>query len=496
MERFKKRIIKSLLIYAIIVFIAIFLTYPPGEKLSFYKYGEKMDYPITSQKPTGRWEEYTAYYFTKRPVVKYIVLPRIEAQGLELYANWKRVFKIGGENSNSKIWAKTFSVPVYFKSGENEITLRLWGLSRLSITVPVVVTKNPHLYTITSDVIYVWFPTIMAPSIMMMGVFFLVMSGRTMQRRHLFFFLGMAMLFIGTHMFHYCFLPYLGDTRLYSFVNKVLYSALFASLSFYYSAIEAILGKMKLWKWIMPAGLITALFILLSPNLYKALKLTITLLTPILLVVIIYGLVQLIKYQNYYFAPPTLILTISSLQFYFSYIHNLNLQPVLVFGISYMAYSFLYFLITELENLSKERIKAYTDPLTGAYNRRILEKLELEKGDIFVFFDIDGMKDYNDIRGHDYGDAALVDFAKTVKRNIKGKDCLIRYGGDEFIVIMKDCRKEDAEDIAKSIDREYRSKRGLGVSYGIATYDGDVKETIKRADKKMYEMKEKKKTSE
>lgn len=489
----KIRFFLAFSIYVLVFLIILILSRPAGDKLVFYKDQKSLDYPIVTTLPSPRWEEFIAHYESPGPKTTHIVLPRIEAQGIELYVNWRREFKIGGPENNVKLRAKTFSIPVNLKAGDNVIVLRIWTLSRLSITVPVFISDNPTKYLIVSDALFCWFPGIMAASILMMGVLFLVVGHRLAIRRYFFSYMGLALLFIGIHLFHYTYIPCLSDIALYTFFNKLLLASLFISISFYYPAMETLVGRLKTWRWVMIYGLISASFIMFSPNLYKALRFSLWIIIPLFILLITYGFAKLIHFRNFYFTVPTIILVIASLHSYTSYLFNFNIQPIFVFGVSYKAYSFLHFLITELEFLNREREKVYLDPLTGAFNRRKLRELTLENGDVIVFFDIDDLKEYNDKRGHDFGDMALIDFVKVVKRNIKGKDVLVRYGGDEFIVVMRDCKESDAREVASSIDKEYRKEVGLGVSFGISLYKGDLFKAIKEADKKMYEMKRERK---
>jgi diguanylate cyclase (GGDEF)-like protein len=84
---------------------------------------------------------------------------------------------------------------------------------------------------------------------------------------------------------------------------------------------------------------------------------------------------------------------------------------------------------------------AHTDPLTDLANRReLLRQLENEAAGgppcVLLSIDLDGFKDINDIRGHDVGDAVLVEVARRLRTNVRPGDCAARLGGDEFAVLM------------------------------------------------------------
>lgn len=147
-----------------------------------------------------------------------------------------------------------------------------------------------------------------------------------------------------------------------------------------------------------------------------------------------------------------------------------------------------------------------TDPLTKISNRRYLDfHLESAKkeADEFettfgvLFFDIDKFKDVNDTYGHDVGDEVLKLVAKTIGANIRGDDKLGRWGGEEFIAVIK---IDHIEGLGKVADKlrllvsksAYKKADGtdlrVTVSIGGALYEpGEtVTDLIKRADSRMY----------
>ena len=100
---------------------------------------------------------------------------------------------------------------------------------------------------------------------------------------------------------------------------------------------------------------------------------------------------------------------------------------------------------------------ALMDNLTGLYNRQglhnVLDK-KFEEKDILtsvLYIDLDNFKYYNDNFGHDIGDLVLVSFANVIKNICKEKGVAVRYGGDEFLVIMNLNAESEAVEIAKGI---------------------------------------------
>lgn len=156
------------------------------------------------------------------------------------------------------------------------------------------------------------------------------------------------------------------------------------------------------------------------------------------------------------------------------------------------------------KEINRYRAENYRDALTGTYNRKYMEQqLRNEKIAAGVaIFDIDDFKLCNDIYGHNCGDAVLINVIGIINRNISEQDILIRYGGDEFILIMPGISEEDMEEKLKRIRKriysgivpEYPSVQ-MSVSIGgVLTYGNTIKEAVFRADKLMYYAKNHKNT--
>ncbi len=128
------------------------------------------------------------------------------------------------------------------------------------------------------------------------------------------------------------------------------------------------------------------------------------------------------------------------------------------------------------------------DKLTGVFNRRAfdntLAKLDYAELYSMVFIDIDDFKKFNDWYGHQVGDEVLAKVAHVIQSSLRRNDSVYRYGGEEFVVILQDCTKQCALEIAEKIRRnvsglEIQSCLNVTVSLGVATYPDDG-ETVNR----------------
>lgn len=96
-----------------------------------------------------------------------------------------------------------------------------------------------------------------------------------------------------------------------------------------------------------------------------------------------------------------------------------------------------------MQDIGEYYEKTYKDVLTGAFNRRFYEeKLRLYPLDGGIaMIDVDDFKIYNDLFGHNVGDAVLCAVAEALKEHVRNNDFLIRYGGDEFFARASPQRK-------------------------------------------------------
>ncbi len=136
---------------------------------------------------------------------------------------------------------------------------------------------------------------------------------------------------------------------------------------------------------------------------------------------------------------------------------------------------------------------AVRDQLTGCFNRRHLaglrRRLEADDGVWgLLVIDVDHFKDYNDRHGHLAGDAALARMARFLMAEVRATDEVIRFGGDEFLVVVVDDAAEATPLVAERLSRRGADGAGVGFSLGWAVRreDEPFERTIFRADEALY----------
>jgi diguanylate cyclase (GGDEF)-like protein len=158
--------------------------------------------------------------------------------------------------------------------------------------------------------------------------------------------------------------------------------------------------------------------------------------------------------------------------------------------------------LTKVEVLATEVYKlAALDQLTGLYNRRSGEQRLVEEMSrarrhgrplTVLVLDLDGLKQVNDKHGHAAGDLMLKTFAERLNRAIRGSDLAVRLGGDEFMILLPECRLEEVRHVLGRLSGVVIECEGekLVTSFSCGWTDlkpGETpEELLQRADQAMY----------
>lgn len=164
----------------------------------------------------------------------------------------------------------------------------------------------------------------------------------------------------------------------------------------------------------------------------------------------------------------------------------------------------------------KLNMLAVTDTLTGLYNRqglsKMLEQNEMSNDSVAILYaDLDNFKYYNDTFGHDVGDIVLKAFADIFRRMTRGTGYAVRYGGDEFLMILNNQSKEQTVVVANRIYKEIedgfidvvsrylrhdieipadkRVSCSIGISFSRDGNADNISKAMKEADSALYYMK-------
>lgn len=137
------------------------------------------------------------------------------------------------------------------------------------------------------------------------------------------------------------------------------------------------------------------------------------------------------------------------------------------------------------------------DPLTGLYNRNMIKNITEKSGNFFIpanirnisclMIDIDFFKNVNDTYGHSAGDSVILWVSEILKESVRQRDIIIRWGGEEFFILLYDCDLERSEEVAERIRKSVavgeNSICPITISAGVALHKGDKwEDTLRAAD--------------
>ncbi|MGC9102816.1 MAG: GGDEF domain-containing protein [Desulfurella sp.] len=162
----------------------------------------------------------------------------------------------------------------------------------------------------------------------------------------------------------------------------------------------------------------------------------------------------------------------------------------------------------ERQSLEKIKVKVYRDGLTGLYLREYLQ-IKLKENLYFMqrygrifslqMIDVDDFKDINDKFGHQIGDNVLCQIGNLIKKNIRTSDIPIRYGGDEFVVLMPETDINSAKKVAEKFvqkmskvvfrkkDEEFKVTFSIGLT--SVRKDDTFESIMERVDAALYSSK-------
>ncbi len=475
---------RTFTIYLLIVGVTFILYHPPFPKITFFGlkrgkefYGEDKRCFVAAYKSSSERETY-------------LVLPRVDANVLEVSVNGDILFLVGDKRSASKLWTQTFAIPVKFNEGDNEIKLCVSSAGVARIYIEPFISDHPWIYVWTSKFMFLWSSYFSFIFAVVVGVLFLIISFMVVEEKILFALMGLysifSGLFISFHTFYINAFPFSFHLAL----NKFLIASSVPTAVFYYIIMRYISG-MKRSKVLRDIALITIttvlilFFFLREEVLVKSMTYSVPLLLllPFLLT---FPLLDLIKGNNKFFVSPVVLTIVSMIHYYITVIFKFYNHVFLVYALSYNMGMFVRYYMMKLNYYM---LGAKYDDLTGALKRAAFKELKLPEKTIVAFLDLNNFKKYNDENGHRKGDEALMKLVEVTKENVKGEDKIIRYGGDEFVVVLKNCEPKNAEKIIRNIESLFEKFYPYGFSYGIEEIKGDLDRALSMADYRMYKMK-------
>lgn len=471
--------------------------------------------------PPGIYEMTNDFILVENFADPTLVIPAMEGNGVEIYINGQRLAVFGDmQEGRSSRWNTTHIVKIpseILRKGRNQLRLEVLALYKLGIhSTPYIVDSREHSLRLFALQFFSNYSIMLIiGNIIALGVI-LILLGTSLGREGLSkSMLGAGLFFLAFYMLDYQYIELLP-------VNYALFKKIIVSFSF-----------------------ISPVFVLAGLNLHMKNRIDIPGIISMTLfgaaaVYILTGPLDSISHEmrfgrvNWVYALSLL----DALWLFFSQWDRKN-SLVLLAGVTFTSvimvhdigayhsgggsilffhYGINFFIIsltiavvndsiTYYSALKEEKIKAelahrktMTDALTGAFNRRVIQKIDNLHCEYYslLLIDLDRFKDINDTYGHDCGDRILKEVVQTCLQMIREEDYCIRLGGDEFVLFLPHCREEGAlllaDDLKSRIgnliiysdDQRVRFSCSIGVSEHQAS---EMINSLKSADKALYRAK-------
>ena len=434
----------------------------------------------------------------------------LNATAVSVYFNGKAIVHIADKiNPTANIWNDfmVFQLPNSSDS-KNTVTLELTGtqiiaMGRQPYLIPT--EKAVQKQALFQFIIHDFLITLMG-GCMIIGIILILFSRHSDYNRIQGILLGLTCFFITIYCFDFTYRASTGSYAFYALVKRLILVAAFFGIYCYFAAVDRRAnGRFTLSRWSWIPVLATLILVIASPTVgilhtRSVYAMIVSLLHFIGIITIVLTHKEL-SYKPLYIIGIGLI-SLGMIQLILIMIVSPNLPSVLQFTtvITLVLLSVEFLLDYRKALLERELFrKAYNkDTLTNAYNRRILEDIPDGMFASAVFLDMDRFKEYNDNLGHEEGDRILKELVNSAKSNLRKDDLVVRYGGDEFLILMKEANRDIVEKIIERIRNHFR--RNLNIpnvdfSYGFCNINENDALDIAELDKGMYAMKEEKKRS-
>ncbi|MFP4362772.1 MAG: GGDEF domain-containing protein [Spirochaetia bacterium] len=437
-----------------------------------------------------------------------LVLNHLSFQAFQVYINNTLVYQAGSFlRPTGNLQNYTFVIPLP-PAQDNEYIVEIIGHAAYKVEIPSepFVIQEDRALTLMgfSNFLYNDLLLLCIGASFLIGIVLISHSFHHSQKFGHDFFMGLSAIFAALFCLDYVYFASMGPMWMFFTIDKIL-------MGFGYIGPLCFLIGLELYyiqkiKFGTVASILTGISVLViftSPT-FRFFADVLRVTNLILLVNMLASVFYIFSKQRRkpFLLIPAMLLTLSILHLTASMILHLGWPVVVQYVVLFSAVLFSINLVMEFNELfhqNKELEEKFNkDPLTGAFNRHALFDLKLDLFQILVLIDLDNFKVYNDTYGHAAGDELLVIFTQAVMENLRKDDVVIRSGGDEFLLFLREIDIQLSKRIVERIGYHFLQNvlyPDAGFSYGITKITGNRKEDLEKADAKMYAMKSEHKQS-
>ncbi len=431
-----------------------------------------------------------------------LVIESIDCAGFEVFINDKLVFKKGDINKAvfNIPWNETYSI--YFDPNiirdDNTLEILVNGFSLSGITSVPYLGLDDKIAPIQSlyNLISYYFFLICMGAILIFGIILLVFGFQNQLIKNIYLNFGISFIFVSIYLFEFV---YWGtpSTFLFVILKKItLSSSLIASQFFLMGTEYYCFKKYLLSKYTSSLTVLYLIYIIFIGSPAQLMGSSVNFKDFALLLNLSLVVYFVVKAKKIQLILPIVVLWLTIMKSILTLIMGQSQDYSFIYGIALTLYAFGMILLEDYKNIYHNMIislnKYTTDALTNTFNRYILSNIVFSSSDIFIVVDIDNFKAINDKYGHVFGDKVLKDFVDISKQNLRDNDLVIRMGGDEFLILLRNCTENAATNIINRIKNKFLKSSDEVVttfSFGISQFTNNFDDTFKSADESMYDMK-------
>jgi len=431
-----------------------------------------------------------------------------DATAVEVYWNGELLRSVGSpEQPTANLWTATLAVPLPDSTNEsNQLRLELTSPYTIQLQRPPIIADVSTVRARAGlhNLIYGKLLLLCMGASIMVGIMLILLARLQRSLVAPGKLLGIAAILAAVYAFDYTTRFTTGSLFAYRWLRVLLISSGYTAALLFTMGLERYFQERFRISWFVAVPTAVAVLVIVaSPSLAWLFK-WLPLINAVLFMdlVVVLGLMIRHLRQYTFLLIPFSIVALSLLELLLVMMLNVSWPPVLQFTVLITAMLLSVQIIGEYTEVYRDREAlqaAYNrDALTESYNRRVLDELDLGRFDAAVVTDLDNFKAYNDTYGHAAGDDILKLFARTLATNTRSEDVVVRYGGDEFIILLRRADESDAKRIMRRVRNRFRrelTEGDLDVSFGVEPVLTQHGAKFQHADSAMYDMKDQHKSS-
>ena len=446
---------------------------------------------------SGVWE-YTTELSAGSNRIDSLFIPRINGYAFKVILNDQLIHELGDfDFPTANIWnySHLIELPADQIKAVNSLTIRVYALHDIGFIFPPSVGEMNDFRQIRAlqNLYSFRLSLLLVGATFFLGCLLFILALKTSFSQRAYIYISLACVLFSIYSTDTIFRDFTGSLETFLTLRKFMLCSYIGSVFFIIKGLAIYLFERKIPLWV---NILTGLSVIpllaarsfVQLNNFLAVYNIIVLSIAVILLILFY----ISTNRKLLFCISFFTLSIAHTTFIYAF-HRFSIS-YLMLGISFLLFGIMWHLIKDFNTiqLSNTSLKnrVIRDSLTGAFNRVFWQSLVLSENDYILFCDFDYFKKYNDTFGHQFGDALLCDFAVTAEQIVRKGDAVIRFGGDEFIIVFFSATYETCCRTAEKL-REYIRKKYdfVDISYGICPFRNSAEETLKDADEMMYSMK-------